>query len=106
MSERIDSGRAEAFIEDESIHDIKLDFMARLVTILIGALGLITALAWDRTLEDVFAEYFGPLSTLSKKVTYATVITLLAVVVTLILRRSFIKKEVGHRIRHRIHHRS
>ena len=102
MSDRINTERTEEFIEEhESLSDIKLDFMARLVTIVIAALGLITALAWDRTLEDIFTEYFGPLTNLSQKILYASLLTIISVIITLALRRSFIRKEVGHRIRHR-----
>jgi H+/gluconate symporter-like permease len=106
MSERINIAHEEEFFEEESVRDIKLDFMARLMTIVIAALGLITALAWDRTLEDIFTAYFGPLNNLSQKILYASIITLVAVLVTLFLRRTFIRKEVGHRIRRRRpHHR-
>ena len=73
--------------------------MGRLVTIVIAAMGLITALAWDRTLEDIFTYLFGPLNSLSRKITYAVVITLLAVTITILLRRAFIKKESGRRSR-------
>ena len=105
MSDRINTAHTTEFFEEESLHDIKLDFMTRLVTIVIAALGLITALAWDRTLEDLFTAFFGPLNSLSQKITYAVLITLLAVCVTLMLRRTYIRKEVGHRIRRRSHHK-
>ena len=104
MSQRINTNRTEEFFDDESIHDIKTDFMGRLVTIVIAAMGLITALAWDRTLEDIFTTFFGPLNSLSHKITYAVVLTLLAVTITILLRRAFIKKETGRRIRQRSHH--
>ena len=105
MSDRINSDRAEEFMNEENVLDIKTDFMDRLVTIIIAALGLITALAWDRTLEDIFTEYFGPLTSLSHKIIYAGVITVIAVTVTIFLRRMFIRKEKKRRGRGR-HHNS
>ena len=103
MSERINSHATEEFIEDEQVHDIKTDFRVRFVTITIAGLGLITALAWDRTLEDLFTEYFGPLNSVSSKVLYASLITFFAVVVSLILRRTFIRKEIKSRRKHHHH---
>ena len=94
MSDRINSHPTEEFIEEEEIHDIKKDFAVRFATIVIAGLGLITALAWDRTLEDLFTEYFGPLNSISSKVIYASLITFFAVVISLILRRTFIRKAI------------
>ena len=93
MSERINSDRAQEFLKSQRISGIKTDFMGRLVTIIIAGLGLITALAWDRTLEDIFTTFFGPLSSLSRKITYAVVITIVAVIVTIFLRKMFIQTE-------------
>lgn len=92
MSDRINSYTTQEFL-DESIRDIKTDFTGRLVTIIIAALGLITALAWDRTLEDLFTEFFGPLDSLSHKLMYASIVTVLAVFATVLLRKFFIKEK-------------
>lgn len=99
MNQEINVARSEEFLADEMVHDIKTDFLGRLVTIIIAGMGLITALAWDRTLEDLFIEFFGPLNSLSSKVIYASVITIFAVAVSLFLRRIFISKEVKNRQR-------
>ena len=93
MSERLDVHREREFFNDEETADIKLDFFGRMVTIMIAALGLITALAWDRTLEDIFTSLFGPLNSLSRKISYAVLITVLAVVLSIILRKYFIRKK-------------
>lgn len=101
MSERINSHTSEEFLEAQKVADIKTDFATRLVTIMLAALGLITALAWDRTLEDIFTNFFGPLNRLSIKILYAVLITLLTVTLTIFLRRIFIiKKERYQRRRH------
>ncbi len=106
MSDRVNSDRAEEFLDSQHLLDIKTDFAGRLVTIIVAALGLITALAWDRTLEDVFTHFFGPLTSLSRKMTYTIVITIFAVVVTIILRRFFIiKEQVRKRFDHLRKHR-
>ncbi len=93
MSDRIGSKHEKDFIDEETVRAIQVDFMGRLVTITIGGLGLITALAWDRTLEDIFIEFFGPLTTLGRKLTYTLLITVFAVLVTILLRKIFIMKE-------------
>ncbi len=97
MSDRINSDRAEEFLDSQRLLDIKTDFMGRLVTIVIAALGLITALAWDRTLEDLFEHFFGPLTSLESKMLYASLITIGAVFVTVLLRRAFITKDKKRR---------
>ena len=101
MSESINSDRAAEFLDKQQLLDIKTDFMGRLVTIIIAALGLITALAWDRTLEEIFTHFFGPLTSLSRKITYTVVITVFAVGITILLRKMFIIKE---QVRKRIDH--
>ncbi|MEI8130672.1 MAG: DUF5654 family protein [bacterium] len=106
MSDRINSDRAEDFLDSQHLLDIKTDFAGRLVTIIVAALGLITALAWDRTLEDIFTHFFGPLTSLSRKITYTVVITIFAVAITILLRRFFIiKEQVRKRVDHLRRHR-
>lgn len=86
----------EEFLNKEEIKEIKKarrHFMERTVTIVIAALGLIAALAWDEALKSLFEKIFGPLSTSGEKLIYALVITALASVVSIILGRTFFRKK-------------
>ncbi len=77
----------------EKSKSIKLEFTSRIVTIIIAGLGLITALAWDEVLKDVyihFSEYFDGLN---QRLGYAIFITIFSVIVSVVIGRIFIRKK-------------
>jgi|SRR3989344_2896872 len=97
LEENMKIPRMEEFLDKEEIRKIgkaRQHFLERTITIIIAALGLIAALAWDEALKSLFEKIFGPLSTSGEKLIYALVITALASVVSIILgRRFFFRKE-------------
>jgi hypothetical protein len=87
-------GELEKLLKKLELERVKDDFTARLITIIIGALGLIAALAWDDFLRQGFASLLGEPLGLGGKLLFALIITLIgagaSVMINKILKR---KKE-------------
>lgn len=81
-------------LEQFEIRQIKRQFVDKLITLSIASLGLITALAWDETLRDLFRSFFGSSESLSDKFLYSSLITILAVVISIILGKFFFKSKI------------
>ena len=71
-----------------------LDKMAALIT---ASFGLVAALAWNDAIKAIFAQVFGPSSTVVPMLAYALIVTVVAVVLTiLVTRAAFAAKSIGH----------
>lgn len=75
------------------LDQIHRQFFDRLVILVIASLGLITALAWDDTLRDIFKIFFGTDNSLSDKIIYTIIITVIAVTISLVLGKLSFKKK-------------
>ena len=64
-----------------------------MVTITVASLGFITVLAWDDTLKLLYKELFGDVDTLGSKFLYSLLVTFVAVAVSIILGKLFLKKK-------------
>jgi len=80
------------FLEDQKLRRVPEDLFEKIIILVIAALGLITALAWDKVLKQFFEQFFGATNTLSGKLTYAVLVTLIAALVSVILGRRIIKR--------------
>lgn len=78
--------------EVTAFEEIKTEFSGRIATLIIAALSLVSALAWDEALKDIFSHFFGDLTTLEKKIGYAVTVTLVAVLISVVVRKIYIKK--------------
>ena len=88
---------AEDFLEGikkTDAQDIKTEFVGRIVIIIIAGLGLITVLAWDEALKDLYKAIVTNSESLFGKFGYAIIITLVSVLVSIILTRAFMKKKI------------
>ncbi len=52
-----------------------------------SAFGLVAALAWNTAIQELFKRYFGDASSLTAELSYAVVVTIIAVVATLWIGR-------------------
>lgn len=75
--------------EYEKITD---EFFGRLIAITVAAFGLITALAWDDVLRELFGRFFGGGSSLSLRLLYAALLTILTALVSFYLGRKFMRR--------------
>jgi len=67
------------------VHVEVIDKMSDLVT---AAFGLVAALAWNSAIQAVFAEAFGEASTIGPLLGYAVLVTVLAVIATVMMGRA------------------
>ncbi len=82
--------------ERRKTKQFKLEALEKITSLVIAAFGLVAALAWNEAIQSLFVVIFGTQSTLWAKFTYAIVITVLIVFITLRLGKliSKLKEEV------------
>lgn len=71
--------------KDLSLKEQILDKMGSLIT---AAFGLVAALAWNEAIKAIFAELFGTTETIIPMISYAIIVTIIAVVVTILIARA------------------
>ena len=75
-----------------------LDKLGSLVT---AAFGLVAALAWNEAIQTIFRDLFGTQQAIPLMVGYAVIVTVIAVILTLIIARAVTKaKEKTSRLGH------
>ncbi len=72
-------------VKEEPLKVIALDKIAALIT---AAFGLVAALAWNDAIKAIFKEIFGTQSAIGPMLIYAIVVTIAAVVLTIIVARA------------------
>ena len=71
---------------------IKIQVMDTIAALMTAAFGLIAALAWNAAIADAVKQYFSkPGDQLMGEFVYAVIVTILAVVATLLIARSIAK---------------
>ena len=73
--------------KEEPMKVIVLDKIASLVT---AAFGLIAALAWNDAIKAIFREIFGEADSIGPMLIYAIIVTIAAVILTIIVARSVV----------------
>lgn len=80
-------------LEQFELRQIHRLFVDRIIVLAVASLGLITALAWDEALRDIFRKFFGDGESLLNKILYAVIITFIAVLVSITVGRIFIRNK-------------
>lgn len=62
---------------------MKKEVIEKLAALVTAAFGLVAALAWNEAIQTIFKSLFGEASSIAAMVTYALVVTLIAVWVTI-----------------------
>ncbi len=75
-------------LKELKVHTVADQFSNRVIVLVIASLGLTTALAWEDTLKELFHVIFGSNDTVLDKLLYSVLITLIAVVITLLLAKT------------------
>ncbi|MGH1566304.1 MAG: DUF5654 family protein [Nitrosopumilus sp.] len=73
--------------KEEPMKVIVLDKIAALVT---AAFGLVAALAWNDAIKAIFREIFGEADSIGPMLIYAIIVTIAAVILTIIVARSVV----------------
>ena len=71
--------------KEDPLKVVVLDKIAALVT---AAFGLVAALAWNEAIKAIFKEVFGETDSIGPLLIYAIVVTIAAVILTIIVARS------------------
>lgn len=87
------SEQIENFLRTRELTKLKNSFVEKLTILIISAFGLIAALAWDEALKELFYSTTNGLSALEEKFFYAGIITVLAVIVSIVLSKLILKKD-------------
>jgi len=64
----------------------------KIAALITAAFGLIAALAWNGAIRAIFAKVFGDPDTIVAMLIYAVVVTIIAVIATIIVARSIVKQ--------------
>lgn len=62
---------------------LKVDVVEKLAALITAAFGLVAALAWNDTIKAIFKQYFGTAETIGPMLTYAIIVTVIAVFFTI-----------------------
>ena len=81
----------EKFLEKWELQHLHYDVLGRIVTLVIAAMGLIAALAWDEALRHIFDTFFTTKGTILEEVLYAVIITIIVALISVRLGKSFRK---------------
>ena len=55
----------------------------KIAALITAAFGLVAALAWNGAIQAIFAKYFGAAQTIGPMLTYAVLVTIIAVIATI-----------------------
>jgi len=64
----------------------------KIAALITAAFGLVAALAWNGAIRAIFAKVFGDPDTLLAMLIYAVVVTIIAVIATILIARSVAKQ--------------
>lgn len=78
--------------KEEPMKVIILDKIAALVT---AAFGLVAALAWNEAIKAIFKEIFGEAESIGPMLIYAIIVTIAAVILTIIVARAVSNAKKG-----------
>ncbi len=67
---------------------VKEEVLTQIGALITAAFGLVAALAWNGAIQALFKEIFGTTDTLTGQLIYAVIVTIVAVVATLMIARS------------------
>lgn len=91
--EKFEISELEKFLEKHELRRLHINVFERVLTLIIAALGLIAALAWDEALKHLFEKLLGGKGTLWEEITYAIIITVLAVLISVGIGKIFLKRK-------------
>ena len=73
---------------DEKEEPLKVQILDKIAALITAAFGLVAALAWNGAIIAIFKEIFGEADSIGPMLIYAIVVTIIAVILTIIVARS------------------
>lgn len=72
--------------------ELKKQVREKIAALITAAFGLVAALAWNGAVRAIFAKVFGDPDTILAMLIYAVMVTIIAVIATIIVARSVAKQ--------------
>ncbi len=66
----------------------KTEVITQIAALVTAAFGLVAALAWNGAIQAIFKAVFGSSDSIPAQLTYAIIVTIIAVVATMLIARS------------------
>lgn len=82
----------EKFIKRYELSHLRSTLFERFTILILSASGFVAALAWDDALKGMFKDLVGLSGTLQGKFLYALLVTIIAIILSMILGRKLIEK--------------
>ena len=77
--------------DEEKPTTLKTEVLDKIAALVTAAFGLVAALAWNDAIKAVFKEIFGTSETIGPMLIYAIIVTIIAVILTIIVARAAAK---------------
>ena len=74
--------------EEEKEPPMKILVVDKMSALITAAFGLVAALAWNEAIKAIFKEIFGSSDTIVPMLSYAIIVTIVAVILTILVARS------------------
>ncbi|WP_420545936.1 DUF5654 family protein [Nitrosopumilus sp.] len=74
--------------EEEEKPTLKTEILDKIAALVTAAFGLVAALAWNDAIKTIFKEVFGESNTIGPMILYAVIVTIIAVILTIIVARA------------------
>ncbi len=74
--------------DEEKPKTLKEEVLDKIAALVTAAFGLVAALAWNDAIKTIFKEVFGEESTIGPMLLYAIIVTIIAVILTIIVARA------------------
>ena len=74
--------------KEEKPSSIKFEVLDKIATLIAAAFGLVAALAWNDAIKTLFKEVLGTSDDLAARFTYAILVTVIAVILTIFIARA------------------
>ncbi len=78
-------------VSEEKVKSLREEILDKMGALVTAAFGLVAALAWNEAIKAIFKEVFGTQETWIPMIIYASVVTVIAVVITLIIAKGISK---------------
>jgi hypothetical protein len=67
---------------------LREEVLTQIAALLTAAFGLVAALAWNGAIQAIFRQLFGTADSIPAQLSYAVIVTVIAVVATILVARS------------------
>jgi len=75
-------------VDEEKTLSLKFEVLDKIAALVAAAFGLVAALAWNEAIKAIFKEVFGTSDNLAAMITYAILVTIVAVMLTIFVARA------------------